>query len=74
MIGQNNSFKRIYSGAHDGFKCENFHKCCDKKGATLTIVTSTNNKVFGGYTPIPWRSKEEDYGVKGKCKSFLFAK
>jgi hypothetical protein len=31
-------FERIYDANIHGWKKENFHSCCDKKGCTLTIV------------------------------------
>ena len=37
-----------------GTKSENFHKYCDNKGATLVLVKTTKNKIFGGFTPLNW--------------------
>ena len=39
---------------------KDFHKYCDNKGPTLTIVKTTKNKIFGGFTPLNW----DDSGVK----------
>ena len=33
---------------------EAFHKCCDDKGPTLTIIKCTNGCIFGGYTTQSW--------------------
>jgi len=56
MIGENKKFHKLYSGTKDGFDPEDFHKKCDKKGATISIIKTSDKKVFGGYTPIPWES------------------
>ena len=40
----------------DGFSASDFHKHCDNNGPTLTVIRSTNNHLFGGYTPLPWDS------------------
>jgi len=47
-----------------------FHEKCDGFGPTITLMKSTENKIFGGYTDIEWKSKGDE--VKGKGKSFLF--
>ena len=49
-----------------------FHKYCDNKGPTLTLVKTTKNKIFGGFTPLNW----ENEGGKKFDKSgqtFLFS-
>ena len=46
----------LYRGSRDGFRAKNFHDKCDKKGETLTIILSTDNFIFGGYTEINWES------------------
>ena len=45
--------KLLFRGSENGFSSNEFHKRCDNKGATITIVKS-NNHIFGGYTDIPW--------------------
>lgn len=46
----------IYVATRDGFAAANFHKQCDNKGSTLTIVRSNQNYLFGGYTDHLWDS------------------
>jgi hypothetical protein len=48
----------IYRGSIDGFKAKSFHHLCDDIGATLTVVRSTMNEIFGGYTSQSWKSDE----------------
>ena len=40
--------------SENGTNSEDFHKHCDNKGPTLTLVKTTNNKIFGGFTPLNW--------------------
>ena len=46
----------LYRGSRDGFEAKTFHEKCDNKGETLTIIESTDNYIFGGYTEINWDS------------------
>lgn len=49
----------MYKGIRDGFDAKNFHKKCDKKGETITIVKSKiHERTFGGYTDIDWDSAD----------------
>jgi len=41
--------KLIYDAKRDGDKVERFHSLCDNKGATLTIISTSDNKKIGGY-------------------------
>ena len=47
-----------------------FHKACDAKGPTVTIVRCTNGYIFGGYNPGSWTS----YGGHKRAENaFLFS-
>ena len=56
LFEENFELKLIYRGSKDGFNADIFHQKCDDKGETLTIAKSSYNKIFGGYTDIPWMS------------------
>ena len=43
-------FERIYDANTHGWKEKNFHSSCDNQGWTLTIVQTTYNYIFGGFT------------------------
>jgi GTPase SAR1 family protein len=47
-----------------------FHKTCDNIGETITLVSLDNGQRIGGYTSIPWSSKEV---VLSDKKAFLFS-
>jgi hypothetical protein len=59
----------IYKGQKDGFKSEDFHRCCDQKGPTITLVQTTTGSLFGGYTAVSWTS---DGNHKPDPQAFLF--
>jgi len=47
-------FELIYRATQDGFEAANFHAKCDNKTNTLTVIKSTNDNVFGGYSEQTW--------------------
>jgi hypothetical protein len=66
------TWKLLYRGSRDGFKASNFHEKCDNQSNTLTLIETTKDFIFGGFTPIAWSSsgggKPDNSG-----KSFLFS-
>ena len=60
------NFELIYRASRDGWNATDFHKHCDNKGTTLSIIYNDTENVFGGYTKIPWTSHEPDKYVKDK--------
>jgi hypothetical protein len=61
----------LYRGTDDGFRSSDFHRKCDGHGNTLTVIVTTNNFIFGGFTPVPWDSSGT-YKPDSAKKSFLF--
>ena len=53
---ESKSFLLLWRGTRDGFKVSTFHKLCDGKANTLTLIKSTHGHIFGGYTSLPWSS------------------
>jgi hypothetical protein len=49
----------LYRGSVHGFETSQFHSRCDGKGATLAVVRSTSNHIFGGYTSKSWDSSDQ---------------
>ena len=60
----------IYRGSVDGFKPADFHRMCDDKGPTLSVVKTTGGEIVGGFTKIPWKS---DGGDKQDADAFVFS-
>jgi len=49
-------FVRCWHAKTDGWAASTFHRQCDNKGPTVTII-KVNNYIFGGYTDVSWSSK-----------------
>ena len=51
-------FNLLFRGSRDGFTPEDFHRLCDNKGPTVTIIkVKGNGKLIGGYSPVSWHSR-----------------
>ena len=59
----------IFRGSENGFSTEEFHKRCDHRGPTITIMKS-KHYLFGGFTDIPWTNSGGC--IQGNGNSFLF--
>ena len=60
----------LWRGTRDGFKATTFHRLCDGRANTLTLIKSTEGSVFGGYTSVQW--DQGGYYQHDK-KAFLFS-
>ncbi|CAF1071825.1 unnamed protein product [Adineta ricciae] len=61
----------VYKAKRDGFKTEDFHRCSNNQGPTLTVIQSKENGwLFGGYTTQSWTSSVQY--VEDKSNPFLF--
>ena len=49
-------FQKIFTASINGDSSEKFHKICDGKGPTVTIVKGKNGYIFGGYVTVPFSS------------------
>jgi hypothetical protein len=71
LIGfENNSFSLLWRGSRDGFDAATFHRLCDGKANTVTVIKNTSGFIFGGFTSIPWSSS---VGYKADSTAFLFS-
>ena len=62
--------KLLYRKSKDGDSYETFHKLCDKKGKTLTLIKA-ENFIIGSYTPIDWDVSYD--GWKNDDETFIFS-
>eukprot|EP01084_Bolivina_argentea_P140209 246568_1 len=62
-------FNLLFRATEHGFKAKDFHNKCDNDGQTITIIKSNFGNIFGGYTTVPWTSKE---GCHKDIDAFLF--
>ncbi|KAL3875164.1 hypothetical protein ACJMK2_038092, partial [Sinanodonta woodiana] len=63
------TFELLFSIKRDGCDPATFHRLCDNKGPTVTVLYNTNDSVFGGYTSIEWKSVDS---YKEDNNAFLF--
>ena len=64
-VGGNLRYDLLWKGSRDGFTASAFHSKCNGKGATLTVIMSEHNKLFGGYTSESW-----GFGGSGSCYKY----
>jgi hypothetical protein len=38
-----------------------FHRQCNWRGNILTLISTNDGRIFGGFTPLPWNPPEGDY-------------
>jgi hypothetical protein len=62
----------LYRGSRDGFGASNFHNKCDGESNTITIVLTTKDFIFGGFSSLAWDSSSQ-YKVDNSRKSFVFS-
>ena len=66
--------KLLYRASRDGFSANEFHKRCDGKKNTLTLVKAkwegVNPWTIGGYLDQPWTSNNQ---FISSSKSFIFS-
>ena len=54
-------FQKIFTASINGDNYYDFHKICDGKGPTVTIVKGKNGYIFGGYVTIPFSSDHKPH-------------
>ena len=62
--------KLLYKATPEENTRDDFHRKCDNKGATVTIIETTKGRRFGGYTSLSWDSSS---GWKNDKEAFLFS-
>jgi len=59
--------------SENGSSWEDFHKYCDNKGPTLLLIHTTENKIFGGFTPLNWKKIEKNEIYDESNQTFIFS-
>lgn len=49
-------FRCIFRASEHQFSAEEFHRICDHKPHTLTLIKTELGKIIGGYTACSWSS------------------
>ena len=65
-------YELIFKMSKDGTTGEDFHKFCNNKGATLTLIKTSGNQIFGGFTPLEWKG-DNGYLIDNTRRTFLFS-
>jgi hypothetical protein len=68
---ENREWKLVYRGSEHGFRASDFHGKCDGCLNTVTVILTTTDCIFGGFTPIGWDSSSGHRADSTK-QSFLF--
>ncbi|XP_068706848.1 protein slit-like [Montipora foliosa] len=73
LVGDHSRWGLCYRSSTHGPSDRTFHRNCDGKSNTVTIVKK-NDFVFGGFTAIPWESPGNGNGKFGTTeKAFIFS-
>ena len=72
-VGKKSEPKLLYLASRDGWDASDFHRMCDGKGATLTVVNSSGGYIFGGYTDVAWAQHKGLYGTGPLLNRFYLA-
>jgi hypothetical protein len=56
MLNYPADVKLLYRASRDGFNASSFHSKCNHISNTVTIIKTTSNSVFGGFTSASWSS------------------
>lgn len=60
----------LYSGSIDGWNFADFHRKCDKKGATILLLKTSKGRICGGFTLVSW---SDGGGFKQDSEAKLFS-
>ena len=71
LCGFKKRLNLLYRASVDGFSAANFHDKCDFIPNTLTVVKSSNNFIFGGFTSLKWTSLNSNTNIDNDA--FLFS-
>eukprot|EP01083_Nonionella_stella_P051806 137563_1 len=62
----------LYRASRDGFSEKAFHELCDNKGATIVIIQNSTDDIYGGYSPVQWKSTPRRMPLPGGG-TFIFS-
>ena len=65
-------YQLLYRASRDGWNAADFHRTCDNRGATVVLVKTTTNHIFGGFALKQWTSPQGQTWVADP-KAFLFS-
>jgi hypothetical protein len=69
---EDKQMRLLYRGSRDGFRASDFHNKCDNKSNTVTIILTTKDFIFGGFSSLSWDSSNQ-WKIDNERNSFLFS-
>jgi hypothetical protein len=69
-VGKTEQLKLLYRASRDGWAAADIHRMFDGKGATITVVKSSDGSIFRGYTDVAWGMNSV---YKPSSESFLYS-
>ena len=68
------NFESIFKMKENGYDSKDFHKYCDDKEPTLTLIKTTKDKIFGGFTPLNWKdNNNKSRKIDDLNQTFIFS-
>ena len=67
------NFDLIFTMSKNGSNSDDFHKYCDNKGPTLTLIKTKKNQIFGGFTPLNWNKGQGETTKDPSNQTFIFS-
>ena len=65
-------FELIFRMSENGDNSSDFHKYCDGVGPTLILIKTDRDRIFGGFTPLNWGTKNVEVYDKMN-RTFIFS-
>ena len=62
----------LFRSSRDGASAADFHRLCDGKGATVTLILDKDGNVFGGYTVQQWDDADAEGMFVGDVNACVF--
>ena len=63
-------YRLLFRASENSYNASNFHSKCDGYNNTLTLVKTTNGKIFGGFTDATW---DQSSSNKSGSNGFIFS-
>ena len=72
LLPPTTKYLKLYQASRDGASALDFHRLCNYKGPTITLIKAENGGIFGAYADISWESPAYPFVQQLKSKGFHF--
>ena len=59
VLNESSNWTKCFDSKDDGLSAAAFHRKCNEKGPTITVVLYKMS-IFGGFADIPWKTSKGD--------------